>query len=430
MEKKIASLYQKATGFHLQAKIIYLMIATILLVSIGGVVSSTVMCLLVIAGLAALLFDPAVRAILLDPDTLRPMVCLLVLVLLWQGLGLFFRNPVDLKAAPVLGSAFTITLLLPTLVASAKGEDSFWRRLLIVLFGLGCIAAAASLARYLVVLGKPHGSWVTGLTRERLIPVGRASHAILGAGGLAATFFAGLGLYGQASRRQKGGIIAGLALIALTIVLTQSRGPILGAGLAMLSTLCVERVSAPRFKLHTAVAWALLCFLIPVGLIVMEPWIRDLMCTGSSTICRPSARQGVWTSVLQLILERPWFGIGPTFRFPNGAVSHPHNGFLGLIFFFGLPMGVLFVSIVALAMKLTLKAGHGAARTFALLGIFFSASFMAADLSNPFAFINTHYLYLWLPIFVGVVAGSVLGTDARFGDPAVAAGRARPSGQP
>jgi hypothetical protein len=30
-------------------------------------------------------------------------------------------------------------------------------------------------------------------------------------------------------------------------------------------------------------------------------------------------------------------------------------------------------------------------------------SFVATDLSNPFAFVNTLYLYLWLPVWIGAL---------------------------
>jgi O-antigen ligase len=84
-------------------------------------------------------------------------------------------------------------------------------------------------------------------------------------------------------------------------------------------------------------------------------------------------------------------------------VSHPHNGLLGLTFYFGLPMALLFLGIIAFTVKQAAAAPPSPSRTFALLGIFFSMSFVATDLSNPFAFVNTLYLYLWLPVWLGAL---------------------------
>jgi hypothetical protein len=36
--------------------------------------------------------------------------------------------------------------------------------------------------------------------------------------------------------------------------------------------------------------------------------------------------------------------------------------------------------------------------------MFFAAGFLGSDLPNPFAFFNTHYLFLWLPVTLAVVA--------------------------
>ncbi len=417
--QRASGIYQQIAAYRAHVAIICLVMTSVLLVSTGGVVSSAVMFLVVIGGLASLTFDPETREALLGPGGVRLLVCLLALVLLWQGLGVVLRTPTDLKATAVLGSAFGITMLLPILVAAAKRETKLWSQLLLVLFGLGCIAAIASLLRHFIMLGSVANLSLSGLLRERLIPVGRATHQILGAGGLAPCFFAGLALYPRARLHRRGLIIAGLLLIALTIILTQSRGPILGICLAVPAAYSAERLNASPLRTSIAFALTLLCFLIPVSLIVMEPWVKDLVCTSQISICRSSNRQDVWASVAQMVTERPWLGIGPTFRFPEGSVSHPHNGLLGLIFFFGLPMGVLFVGIVWAALKQTLKAPRSIERTFALFGIFFSVSFIATDLSNPFGFVNTHYLYLWLPIFVGSIAGSLYrdGADSRSPPP-------------
>jgi len=413
MKAKMARSYRQLADFRAHAIVIYLMAFSIILVSTGGIVSSTIMGLLILLGIATLIFDGTASDVFLNRTGLRSMAILLGLALLWQGLGLLLRSPSDPRAGSVLGSAFGIAMLLPVLVAALQHDAKFRNQLFTVLFVLGSVAAALSILRHLISLGQAGNLSIRGLLQIRLVPVGRADHQILGAGGLAASFFAGLATYSKASIRQGRLRITGLALIALTVVLTQSRGPILGICLAVMAAYVVERSRGRETTARIAFALMAMCFLIPVGLVVMEPWIKDLVCTGQLHICRPSARQNVWNAVLTMVAERPWFGIGPTFRFPAGSVSHPHNGFLGLIFFFGLPMGLLFLGILVLAMRQALAASPSAGRTFAILGLFFSSSFVATDLSNPFGFVNTHYLYLWLPVFVASALGTLAAHEPR-----------------
>ena len=411
MKTNIENFYRSLVDKRAHASLIYFTSATILLISIGGIVSSTTIGLLILLGLLTIFFDATVRENLFEAKNLGPLTLLLGGVLVWQGLGLIFRSPADKQAASVLGSALGIAMLLPLLFAAARRDPEFLNRLFKVLFALGCLAAAISLARYFIFIGKDGQLSISDFRKARLVPIGRANHQILGSGGLAACFFAGLAIYPNALLKQKRLIVAGLLLITATIALTQSRGPLIAMGLALVTAYGLELFRTPASRIRAGLVLALLCFAIPVTLIVAEPWIKDLACISELSICRPSNRQEVWSIVLSMIQERPWFGIGPTFRFPNGAVSHPHNGMLGLIFYFGLPMALLFFGIIVFAVKRAAATPPSPSRTFALLGIFFSISFVATDLSNPFAFVNTLYLYLWLPVFIGSLLGSLPQND-------------------
>jgi O-antigen ligase len=238
--------------------------------------------------------------------------------------------------------------------------------------------------------------------------VGRAGHEIFGAGGLAAGAFAGLALWPQARNRLVQG--AGIVLILFAVVLTQSRGPILAFGSATLAATAVGAMKGTRARWVSLLGVGI-CFAIPVAMILTEPWIKSLLCSGEGGFCRPSARQDVWFASAALVADEPWFGVGPGFRFAAGTVPHPHNGLLGLMVFFGLPIAMLFISIVALAVTRAAAAAVGPARHFALTGAFFSAGFLGTDLANPFGYLNTHYLYLWLPLMMGAcLAGSLIGT--------------------
>lgn len=408
MKTSASVLYRRVADNRLQSFLVYLLVSFILLISIGGVVSSTLLFLLIGLGVTSLVFDSSVRQVLSASSGPRLVTSLLVLIIIWQGLGILFRTPSDPRAASVLGSALGIVMLLTIVLAAELRDDKFLRRFLIILFLAGVAAAAVSLFRYSLMLWQLEPTSLKRLLlRYRLTPIGRAEHPILGAGGLAASFFAGLTLCWDAEVRRKGLVVFGLVLIALTIMLTQSRGPLLGIALAVTALGCIGLFRSPTLKTMVAFGFVVLCFLAPVGLIVGEPWVKSLICDAKISICRPSNRQEVWANVLEYIAAKPWLGVGPGFRFSGGGVSHPHNGLLGLSFYFGIPVSLLFIGIMCVALKQALIGRKGTVRTFALLGIFFSASFIATDLSNPFGFVNTHYLYLWLPVFMGVLVGAL-----------------------
>lgn len=403
MKDHLRQFYQSLAARDAQAALLYATAATILLVSIGGIVSSTTIGLLVGLGLLTILFDRDIRDDLIAPRRLLPVTLLMGGVLIWQALGIVARSPVDVKATSVLGSAVGIAMLLPLLLAAMRRDPGFSTRFLKILVILGSIAAVVSLARYAFVILEDGRVSAAELSRFRLVPIGRASHQILGSGGLAACFFAGLAIYPKAPGRDRRLIVAGMVLMAVTVAFTQSRGPLLGMGLAVGAAGLLSLFRTGRTRVWIGLSLAALCFAVPVLLVLTEPWIKALACASPLSLCRPSNRQDVWSIVSGMIQESPWFGIGPNFRFPGGSVSHPHNGLLGLAFYFGLPMVALFLGIIALAVTRAAAARPGPARTFALLGLFFSMSFVATDLSNPFAFVNTLYLYLWLPVWFGSV---------------------------
>jgi O-antigen ligase len=274
--------------------------------------------------------------------------------------------------------------------------------------------------------GEQAGPWLKALLSRRLEPIGRAHQEILGAGGLLSAFFAGLVLWRDAAPRLKIPAAAGLAVILLTVALTQSRGPLVALCLALGATVLTLRAREPRRRLAVALASALVCVVVPVALVLAEEQLRALFCASAMGLCRSSLRQEVWSTVLSMIPERPWFGIGPKFRFPEGSISHPHSGFLGSSFFFGIPVTLFFVALIGLALARAVRAS-APGRAYALLGIFFSLAFMATDQSNPFAFINAHVLFLWYPLFLGLVLGSPpdAGTERR-GKATQPLGRASP----
>jgi O-antigen ligase len=81
-------------------------------------------------------------------------------------------------------------------------------------------------------------------------------------------------------------------------------------------------------------------------------------------------------------------------------MSHAHNGLLGTALYFGLVGLAAFGVMIAVYAKNLIRQPDGALRFFGLASLIFSFGYMGADLSNPFAFFNTHYLFMWFPIFL------------------------------
>ena len=389
-------------GWH--GAVILLTACAILLVR-SGFTFSTVLAVITYFGCITLIFDPAMRRRLVDPNGLGPASLLLAAAVAWQIAGFMLREPEDPRTLYILGSAGALLMLLPVFAAALHYDPGLLRRLLVVLFVVGGAAALISLVRHGLLLNKHGGPWPSGLLTWRLVPIGRANHEILGAGALVSSLFAGLVLWRDAAPRLRPAMAVGLGVIALAIALTQSRGPMLGLCMAIGATIVTLNVRGARRRLAVALGLALVCAIVPVAMVVGEPWLKSLFCSSDAGLCRTSARQDVWSTVLSMIPERPWFGIGPAFRFPEGSVTHAHNGFLGLSFFFGIPAAILFGALVAFALARTLRA-PAPGRTYALLGLFFGIALMSTDVPNPFAFINAHFLFLWFPLLIGVVLGS------------------------
>jgi O-antigen ligase len=389
-------------GWH--AAVILIAACAILLVRWGDLFS-VVLGLIAYTGCAALIFDPPVRRDLVDPRRLGLAAALVGAIVVWQILGVAVRRPFDAEAFLGLGSVCGIALLLPVFAAALRYHPGFARGLLAVLFTAGSLAALISLVRHGMRASEQPEAWREALLSWRLVPIGRAHQEILGAGGLISALFAGLALGLNSGARLKAAVIPGLAVILLAVALTQSRGPIIALCLALGATFVSLQAQSPGRRLKAGGLLALVCVVVPVLLVVEQARLQALFCESNIGLCRNSSRQEVWATVLLMIPERPWFGIGPKFRFPEGSITHPHSGFLGSGFFFGIPVALLFVALIIVGLAGALRA-RGPGGTYALLGIFFSLTFMATDQSNPFAFINAHLLFLWYPLFLGLVLGS------------------------
>lgn len=291
-----------------------------------------------------------------------------------------------IAAGPAAESLASFVLIGLVLLAGRRllaccGLAFICRSLLVV----ACVSAIASLILH-TASGLP---W-----SERLVPLGRPVNAILGAGGLSIALIAAMTLW--RSGRPFALIALAAAPIALALVLTQSRGPLIACVVALAVAQTPLRKQPGRLLVAALMAWAL-----TTSLILVEPYLRTQFCADGQNFCRPSARLEIWSWAIANLAEHPLFGLGPTFRFDSIVLNHPHNSFLGMAMFFGVPALAAFIALTyAYCVRLT-QAG-GQLGYFCAAALVFSFAYMGTDLPNVFAFANMHYLFLWLPVAFGL----------------------------
>ncbi|MFA6965654.1 O-antigen ligase family protein [Bosea sp. (in: a-proteobacteria)] len=371
-----------------------------LLLSAAYLIAKNTSAKLMIAGL--------VMIVLSDPTLLRerlPRALMLGLAAIgglaaWTALGLVVNRAAPGPAGEALAS---FALLALVLLAG--------RRLLAccgLRFICGALLAAAALSSLLtlalhVSAGLPFS--------ERLMPLGRAGNPIPAAGGLCVALIAAVVLWKDAPRPRSGQLIALVACailpILVVVAMTQSRGPILAALIAFAAMLLPWRATGWRLFMVAMLAWGAI-----TALIVLDPWLRSLICTDAMNFCRPSARMQIWTTVVELVGQRPVFGLTPIFRFDDPVLVHAHNGLFGTAMFFGIP-AVIAALMLVFAYCRHLERIDPSLSYFCASMLIFSFGYMGSDLPNPFSFVNMHYFFLWLPIAFGLSWTAGKAADAR-----------------
>jgi O-antigen ligase len=268
------------------------------------------------------------------------------------------------------------------------------RQILWTIAVVGAVSAFLSIIVH--VVRAPH-------LMERLIPLGRAGNPIPGAGGVAIALIAAAALWREQGIRRGQELALALALaipLIAALVWTQSRAPIVAVCLALPLAFGLYRRGAFAVLIACVGTW-----LAVTGLILFEDPLKTLVCGFGNGWCRPSYRTEIWDWVLDQIAAHPVLGSGPSFRFSKEWMSHAHNGLLGTALYFGLVGLAAFGVMIAIYARNLIRQPDGALRFFGLASLIFSFGYMGADLSNPFAFFNTHYLFMWLPIFLVSVRG-------------------------
>lgn len=259
-------------------------------------------------------------------------------------------------------------------------------RLMRVLFAAGAISAATSVALHLLT-AEP--LWA------RIEMLGRAWNPIPAAAAIAAAGLAGLALLrgGCLEGRWRGMAWAGLGAILLAMLLTQSRGPLIGALLGA-ALLLLPPQGARR-------GWMLppLAFLAASSLVLLEAPLRMLFCEGDGLFCRPSLRQELWSKSLELILAEPLTGMGMGHPLGEGWLNNPQNAVLATAVYFGLPFLLAALVALGLLLRRAARLEPTVAVRWAMAMMVFSAAYFSFE-PSPFAFYNAHYLFFWLPVAV------------------------------
>ncbi len=211
------------------------------------------------------------------------------------------------------------------------------------------------------------------------------------------SFLMALGLFAVAKDRLQKGIYLGLGMVALaTLLLTQSRGALVGVVVGSLCILLLMRKKE-----------LLLVMLVGVFIILLIPGtLERLTHTGKTEAGYDISRKMIWESSLQMIKERPMAGFGPmTFAkvYPSHKIvppgqehlfenlHDPHNVFLRLAVEWGVPFAVLFLGgILVLALSaLIIRFGEinillfSCIVSFMTIGLFDDPLFIA-QLSSAF----------------------------------------------
>lgn len=263
------------------------------------------------------------------------------------------------------------------------------RQILSIIAIVGGASALASLVLHFV--SAPH-------LLGRMIPLGRGGNSIPGAGGLAVALTAIAAMWLDRTSKRRAALLNGALAAVLLVALawTQSRAPVIALGLALPLALLFDR----RGRAAVLLAACAATWFAVTGLVLFEPSIKTLFCSNAADWCRPTYRIEIWVWVREQIALHPVLGSGPGFRFQKEWMSHPHNGIFGIAMYFGIPVLIAFGLMIALYARKLARQQDRALRFFGQAALIFSFGYMGADLSNPFAFFNMHYVFLWLPFFL------------------------------
>ncbi len=267
---------------------------------------------------------PALAAAPRYADWRAPGPLLATLLIVWSGLTLFWGHDDGGRSAKfAIDSVMTMIFLLALLAGLSTAAQR--RRLMTVLIWSGAANAILSLALEALF---PHRS-------ERLHGWGATSHPILGASVMSVAYLAAL-CRTLTERRLRGAHLAAAAIMALFVLYTESRGPLLAVTVATVF-LCAAGPWRVR-ALGTLAGLAALWRLLPAS--VREHHAAVLVARGASH------RFEIWHRSLQMIGEHPLFGNGLAANLDLKGFTFPHDLYLSVLFYSGAVGFLLFAALV------------------------------------------------------------------------------------
>ncbi len=258
-------------------------------------------------------------------------------LIVWSGLTLAWGHDDGHRS---LRFAADAVMTFAFVAASAEGfrDAALRRRLMGVLVWVG--AANAALSIVLSLLFPQH--------TDRLHGWGATSHPILGASVMIVAYLAALCL-ALAERRLWAAHLTAAAVMALFLVMTESRGPWLAAGVA---TLLVCAAGPWRWRALGGLAAIVAAWRLLPG------WVRHRQ--ADMLVARgTSHRLEIWDRTLHLIGDRPLFGHGLAANLDLPGITFPHDLYLSVLFYSGAVGGLLFAGLVLWMLRALWAARRG-----------------------------------------------------------------------
>ncbi|NDB68935.1 MAG: O-antigen ligase domain-containing protein [Methylocystaceae bacterium] len=257
--------------------------------------------------------------------------------------------------------------------------------LFIVIFA--CIGLGLNL---IAILTDQNG--VAAQISRRAVHLGRMVDPNMYGVSLALAILSAIWLFFQSKGLTKYASACAAILLFAGLIYTQSRGALIAFAMPVLFLLVHHY--RPQTKLFI---WSMFNLGLVSALVGFEDLIAKTLCQWIALPrCSSSSRFEIWVWSYDLLTQHPLLGVGPAFRFDQvqtGQVS-PHHILWGTALYFGIPVMLAFVATLYRITKYV-EPHAPLISAFLILG----CGFMATNLTQPFAFMNWHYLFLWLPLF-------------------------------
>jgi O-antigen ligase len=319
------------------------------------------------------------------PDWRDPVILLALALIVWSGLTLLWGQDDGHRRFRFLGDTLA-TLCFVAGMAAVFPDHALRRRLGLVLIVAGGVNAVFSIGLNLIT--HPHD--------PRLHGWGATTHPILGAAVMAVAYLTALAR-GLAQPRHHWPALAAAFVMAWFILLTESRGPLLAAGIATVF-LC----AAGPWRLRAFAGLAAACAIwaaLPVS--VRQHSEKLLAARGSSH------RFEIWTYTGHLIEGRPILGHGLAANLHldvGDQITFPHNLYLSLLFYSGLIGFGLFAALAAVLSRRLILARADAEFPW-LMALWLNLLVAGlTDMGQITKGPGPLWLIVWLPI--GLIAGA------------------------